>query len=169
LSVPDITLGRIQDYYHIGKLGCVFAMTAGVLSTVSGAFAQQVTPLLAALNGGNECNGASPPLCRQGDLGGFGSATVIFPTATVVCFGITVSGLSAKPILAHIHSGASGINGGSIVVPFIPPIGGNPGTSSACVSAAAATIAAIRADPAKFYVHVHTTAFPAGAIRGQLQ
>jgi CHRD domain len=91
-------------------------MTAGALSTVSGAFAQQVTPLLAALNGGNECNGASPPLCRQGDLGGFGSATVMFPTATVDCFGITVSGLSAQPILAHIHSGASGING-PIVVP----------------------------------------------------
>jgi CHRD domain len=150
------------------KLRCVFAMTAGALATVSGAFAQQVTPLFAVLNGGNQCNGASPPLCRQGDLGGFGSATVIFPTATVVCFGITVSGLSAKPILAHIHSGASGING-PIVVPFVPPFGGNPGTSSACVSAAAATIAAIRADPAKFYVNVHTTAFPAGAIRGQLQ
>jgi hypothetical protein len=153
------------------KLGCVFAMTAGALAGASGAFAQQVTPLFAVLNGGNECNGASPPLCRHGDLGGFGSAKVIFPAATVVCFGITVSGLSTTPILAHIHSGASGING-PIVVPLIPPFRGNPGTSSACVSAAAATIAAIRADPAKFskfYVNVHTTAFPAGAIRGQLQ
>jgi hypothetical protein len=150
------------------KLGCVFAMTAGVLAAASGAFAQEVTPLFAVLNGGNECNGASPPLCRQGDLGGFGSATVIFPAAAVVCFGITVSGLSAQPIAAHIHSGASGING-PIVIPLVPPSRPNPGTSSGCVSAAVATILAIRADPAKFYVNVHTTAFRAGAIRGQLQ
>jgi CHRD domain len=146
------------------KLRCVFAMTAGVLVTVSGAFAQQVTPLFAVLNGGNECNGASPPLCRQGDLGGFELRDGHLP----VCFGITVSGLSAQPIAAHIHSGASGING-MIVVPLLPPVHPNPGTISACVSAAAATIAAIRADPATFYVNVHTTAFPDGAIRGQLQ
>jgi hypothetical protein len=150
------------------NLTYIFAMTAGALATASGAFAQQITPLFAVLNGANECNGASPPLCRQGDLGGFGSATVIFPTATVVCFGITVSGLSAQPIAAHIHSGESGING-LIVVPLVPPFHPNPGTSSACVSALAATITAIRADPAKFYVNVHTTAFPAGAIREQLQ
>jgi CHRD domain len=61
---------------------------------------------------------ARRPLFR-GDLGGFGSAMVIFPTATVVCFGIAVSGLSAQPTAAHIHSGASGING-PIVVPHPP-------------------------------------------------
>ncbi len=157
------------------KLACVVAMTAGMLVISSSAFAQQATtPLFAVLNGGNEC--ASPPapaVCRRGDLNGFGAATVIFPNANTVCFGIVVGGLGSRVILAHIHSGTSGING-PIVIPFIPtpippPASGNPGASSGCVPGARATISAIRADPTKFYVNVHTIGFPAGAIRGQLQ
>ena len=154
------------------KVACVFAVTAGMLVISSSTFAQQATPLFAVLNGGNECNNSSPPDCRQGDLHGFGSATVIFPTATSVCFGIVVSGLGTRIIAAHIHSNTSGINGPIVIFfipPTTPPATGNPGAFSNCVPGAAATISAIRADPTKFYVNVHTTAFPAGAIRGQLQ
>jgi hypothetical protein len=151
------------------KLACVVAMTVGMLVISSSAFAQQATPLFAVLNGGNECNGASPPVCRQGNLFGFGSATIIFPTATSICFGIVVNGIVSPPTLAHIHSGTSGING-PIVIPLTPPVTGNPGASSGCVSpVAAATILAIRADPTKFYVNVHNKPFPAGTMRGQLQ
>ena len=138
------------------KWACVFAVTAGMLVISSSGFAQQATPLFAVLNGGNQCNGASPDVCRLGDLGGFGSATIIFPTATSVCFGIVVGGLGGTPTLAHIQSGTSGIIG-PIVIFLTPPATGNPGASSGCVSpVAAATILAIRADPTKFYVHVHT-------------
>ena len=83
------------------KLACVVAMTAGMFVISTSAFAQQATPLFAVLNGSNECNGASPPKCRHGDLNGFGSATIIFPTATTVCFGIVVGGLGSPVILAH--------------------------------------------------------------------
>ena len=152
------------------KVTCVLTVMGGMLAAASSAFAQQATPLFAVLNGGNECNFASPPVCRKGDLTGFGSATIIFPTATSVCFGIVVGGLAAKPTALHIHSGTSGING-PVVVVLTPPATGNPGASSACVGVLATTISAIRADPTKFYVDVHTTTFPvgAGAIRGQLQ
>ena len=134
----------------------------------SGAFAQGA-PLFAVLNGGNECNGASPPLCRQGDLDAFGSATIILVSPNVVCFGIVVDNL-AGATAAHIHSGVSEVNGG-IVVPLTPPAApaaGNPGASSGCIAVAVATIAAIRADPTRFYVNVHNGAFINGAIRGQL-
>jgi hypothetical protein len=152
------------------KLACILAMTAGMLVISSSTFAQEATPLFAVLDGGNQCNGASPDVCRLGDLRGFGSATIIFPTATSVCFGIVVGGLSGTPTLAHIQRGASGIVGPIVISPFTPPATGNPGASSGCVSPVeAATILAIRANPTKFYVHVHTTAFPAGALRGQLQ
>jgi hypothetical protein len=46
----------------------------------------------------------------RSDPNGFGSATIIFPTATSVCFGIVVHNIGG-PTAAHIHSGASGING----------------------------------------------------------
>ncbi len=42
------------------------------------------------------------------------------------------------------------------------------GVSFGCVSASADVIAAIRANPSNYYVNVHTTDFPDGAIRGQL-
>jgi hypothetical protein len=136
----------------------------------TGASAQGV-PLFAVLNGGNECDGANPPLCRQGDLDAYGSATLIFPNTdpTRVCFGIVADNL-AGATAAHIHRGVAGINGG-IVVTLVPPnapAGGNPGASSGCVVAGAALLAAIRANPSLFYINVHNAAFPDGAIRGQL-
>jgi len=154
------------------KLTCVLTVIGGMLAPASSAFAQafgvQATTLFAVLNGGNECNGASPPVCRQGDPNGFGSATIIFPTATSICFAITVSGLAGTPNAAHIHFGPPGIN--SIpIVPLTAPTTGNPGTSSGCVTSAANLIAGIRFDPREWYVNVHTNIFPAGAIRGQLQ
>ena len=151
------------------KLACVVAMTAGMLVISTSAFAQQATPLFAVLNGGNECNGASPPVCRQGNLFGFGSATIIFPTATSICFGIVVNGIASPPTAAHIHSGTSGING-PVVVVLTPPATGNPGASSACISGVLATVISdILAAPTNFFVEVHTTTFPGSALRGQLQ
>jgi hypothetical protein len=147
----------------------VSAMLAGLTIFGSTGASAQGVPLFAVLNGGNECNGAAPPLCRAGDLDAFGSATLIFPTATQVCFAILVDNL-AGATLAHIHSAVTGING-PIVVTLTPPSapsGGNPGASAGCVNAAAATITAIKATPTNFYINVHNTQFGGGAVRGQL-
>jgi hypothetical protein len=59
------------------KLACILAMTAGMLVISSSTFAQEATPLFTVLDGGNQCNGASPDVCRLGDLRGFGSATIV--------------------------------------------------------------------------------------------
>jgi hypothetical protein len=40
--------------------------------------------------------------------------------------------------------------------------------SGGCVSAARDLIKTIRMNPSNYYVNVHTTDFPDGAIRGQL-
>jgi hypothetical protein len=53
---------------------------------------------------------------------------------------------------------------GPIVVDFVAP---NP-TSQACTTVALALAAEIKANPAGFYVNVHTGDFPGGAVRGQL-
>ena len=108
-------------------LACaIIVATAALISSTT--VHAQGTPLFAVLNGGNECNGGSPPLCRNGDLDAHGSATIIFPTTTSLCFAILVDNL-AGATAAHIHRGVTGVNGG-IVVNLAPPSapgGGNTG------------------------------------------
>jgi hypothetical protein len=121
--------------------------------------------LFADLNGRNELD----PKTLQpgaGDPDGFGSASVTFDDGQL-CFGITVGNLD-KPVAAHIHRGRKFENG-PVVVPLTPPTDGDPGTSSCCVSVAPDLAAAIQADPRAYYVNVHTSAFPDGAVRGQLK
>ena len=101
-----------------------------------------------------------------GDPDGFGSASFTFD-GDRVCFGITVANLDA-PVMAHIHRGGRSVNG-PVVVPLTQPATGDPGASSGCVAIDVALAAEIQANPRGFYANVHTTAFPSGAVRGQLK
>ena len=58
---------------------------------------------------------------------------------------------------AHIHSGGRGENG-DIVVALTPPETG--GTSSGCVTVDPNQLAAIATLPDRYYVNIHTSAFP---------
>ena len=101
-----------------------------------------------------------------GDVDGVGAATVAVRNASV-CVTISVTGVELPAAAAHIHDAPAGVNG-PIVVPLAPP--GADGRSDACVEDVdPSVLAALDADPTRFYVNVHTTAFPGGAVRGQLQ
>jgi CHRD domain len=101
-----------------------------------------------------------------GDPVGTGTATVRLRAGQgQVCFSFDVQNISLPAVGAHIHRGAAGASG-PIVVGLVAP--GSSGASRGCVAASRATVAAILASPAQFYVNVHTTDFQAGAIRGQL-
>jgi len=80
-----------------------------------------------------------------------------------------LDGFSVPLLLAtHIHVGGAGVNG-PIVVPlfdYSPPKTWTLFTG--CVRATPATLTAILRAPAAYYGNVHTTQYPAGAIRGQL-
>ena len=78
-----------------------------------------------------------------------------------ICYAITASNLDAITG-GHIHRAAAG-SFGDIVVHLFGSTFGDP-----CVDVAKALVKEIRRNPSAFYVNVHTTAFPAGAIRGQL-
>jgi hypothetical protein len=101
----------------------------------------------------------------DGDEDGSGTATItIDPDTGEVCYDLSVDGIGPATA-SHIHVGAEG-ESGDVVVPL--DADGFDGTSSACVDASDADLDAIIADPAGYYVNIHTEEFPAGAIRGQL-
>lgn len=113
------------------------------------AFAQSFS---ATLSGANEV--------PSGDTDGIGFAVVTIE-GTTLRYNVFTQNIGA-PTLAHIHRGVAGANG-SPVVDF------NVGMLTNGTATIATTLASeIAANPAAFYVNVHTAEFPGGAVRGQL-
>lgn len=102
----------------------------------------------------------------EGDPDGKASGTVtIDPAKGTVCADIEYHRL-APATMAHVHAGARGKAGPPVVT---LPVDDGDGVVKGCAKAAPDAIAAILADPAGYYVNVHTTELPKGAIRGQLK
>jgi len=116
---------------------------------------------------------------------GKGTAVITIHTDTnTVDFNFSMSGFpnNTTVILAHIHPGAAGVNGGALIgvtglaatTPLILTNGSGTfsvtGVSAQTANNSAATnIANILAAPQNFYFNVHTTLNPGGVMRGQLQ
>ena len=83
-----------------------------------------------------------------------------------ICWKLTVTGL-ADVTAAHIHYG-TGPNATQIAVPLALPTPFT-GTATGCADAARALVKQILVKPGNFYVNVHTTTYPAGAISGILK
>jgi hypothetical protein len=122
------------------------------------------TTLFATLLGRNEIG--TDGKRRAGNLDGQGGATVV-TTDTQLCFGVAIRGI-ATPNAMHVHRGRPNTNG-DIVVPLDPfPTTGDPGASGGCVTVASGLLQEITKHPNRFYVNIHTSDFPNGALRGQL-
>jgi CHRD domain/IPTL-CTERM motif len=113
------------------------------------------TTLRANLFGSNEV----PPV----DIAGNGTATVLLGSG-MIAYGLNLNNITNVQA-AHIHRGAAGANG-PVLIDFAPSFVGNVATGVFATSAQ--NIADITANPAGFYVNVHTAGFPTGAVRGQL-
>ncbi|RHW18145.1 CHRD domain-containing protein [Sphingomonas gilva] len=99
-----------------------------------------------------------------GDPDGTGTAKVTADATTdTVCVDIGVRAIS-RPTAAHIHRGRRG-EAGPPVLTLPAPVNG---AAKQCLRVEKALAAAIIADPAGYYVNIHTADYPAGAIRGQL-
>lgn len=84
-----------------------------------------------------------------------------------LCYTLSVTGLSAAPVAAHVHISERNVPG-PVVVPLMTP----PAATSevtACATADPALLADIDADGKDYYVNVHTPLNPAGEVRGQLR
>jgi len=101
-----------------------------------------------------------------GDPDGSGTATITLNHGQgTVCWEINVSGIILPAIAAHIHE-APVTDPGPVVVPLSAPDAN--GFSSGCISVDREEIKEIIQHPEDYYVNVHTTDLPAGALRGQL-
>jgi hypothetical protein len=137
----------------------ILLLGLALVFATSTAFAASTRTFTTTLTGAAEVPG-------PGDPDGSGVAKIrLNPGDGEVCFKLSVSDIVLPTIGAHIHVGTEDV-AGPVVVGLTPP--DESGTSSGCVSADPALIRAIGQNPAGYYVNVHTTDFPAGAVRGQL-
>ena len=116
--------------------------------------------LKAALNPADEVPG-------PGAKDGVG-AGLVDVAGTKVCSDLKVT-MGEKPTKAHIHQGAKGTSG-PVVVDLMPSFtaGEAAYTSKTCVEAPAEKAADLIANPAGYYLNVHSDGHPDGAMRGQL-
>ena len=115
------------------------------------------TPLIATLDGKAEVPG-------PGDANGTGEFSGWFdPAMGRICYTLGVASLT-NPTMSHIHRGAAQVAGPPVVVLANPA----QNIADTCQPVAPALVSEIVANPAGFYVNVHTKEHPSGAIRAQL-
>ena len=115
------------------------------------------TPLMAMLDGASEVPG-------PGDPDGTGTVYMTLNQGQgTITYELMVENIDAS-IGAHIHIGNSTV-AGPVVVALAPPVNG---MSSGTIEVDPELIKAIRKNPGDYYVNVHTSTYPAGAVRGQL-
>ena len=137
----------------------VFALAPALAAcaTVADHTTRTGTPLIATLDGKAEVPG-------PGDANGNGEFSGWFdPAMGRICYTLGVGSL-ASPTMAHIHRGAAQVAGPPVVVLANPA----QNIADTCQPVAPELINEIVANPAGFYVNVHTKEHPGGAIRAQL-
>jgi hypothetical protein len=100
-----------------------------------------------------------------GDDDGAGTALLtITPGSTELCYELDVVNVD-DIVAAHVHEGREGI-AGPIAVTLDPP---TSGSSEGCVETSTSIVEGLADGSREFYVNVHSTELPDGAVRGQVE
>ncbi len=133
------------------------------------------TTAIAAANGGRplatDLSGAEEVPAGIGDPDGTGTAELTLNAGQEeVCYELTWENLDGTVQRAHIHEAPAGVNGGITVSLFEGQSFSGTGSAEGCDlgNATREEIERILQDPSGFYVNIHDTVRPGGAIRGQL-
>ena len=101
-----------------------------------------------------------------GDPDGSGTARITLnPGTGQVCWEIHVTGITLPASAAHIHEAPVGV-AGPVDVPLSAPDA--DGFASGCTTVDREEVLEIIQHPEEYYVNVHNSDYPAGALRGQL-
>ena len=146
---------------RLTSLSLALVMAAlGVVMLAGTVAANHFGTFTTGLSGAEEAPG-------PGDPNGKGSVTLDVYNAGLVCYTLKFQGIET-PTMAHIHVGDAGV-AGPVVVDLRIDLATQSGNRLAyCANATEEVAAAIRANPADYYVNVHNATYPGGAIRGQL-
>jgi hypothetical protein len=142
--------------------GVAIAWTAPILTSVRVPAYAQVSPgcqLRASMDGAQE----TPPNASPGT----GTAIFTRTAPNQLSYTYDYQNLVSPLTASHIHEAPPGTPG-SIVIPLSIGAGGTSGTVSDTATADPALLDRICANPAGFYINLHTDTFPGGEIRGQL-
>lgn len=132
----------------IGTLACTSAALAAPEKATG-------VTLMASLSGSTEV--PSP-----GDADGAGAFNARLNVGQgQLCYTLTSSKIGTLT-MAHIHAGASGVAG-----PPVATLQANA-PSQTCMTIDKDVAQKLVSEPDKYYVNIHTSDFPGGAIRGQL-
>ncbi len=136
-------------------------LAAAALALGSAALAQpddSGRKISATLNGASEAPGL-------GDPDGTGTFTArINPGQGEICYELVVSNIAAATA-AHIHEAPPGSPGGVVLGLTAPALG----STTECKAISRELAMEIIQKPQDYYVNVHNTSFPPGAVRGQLK
>jgi predicted aconitase with swiveling domain len=139
----------------------------GAVMTAGGALADaKMATFTIQLSGAAEVCPTAPGTCGGP---GIGTATIeIDRNARTLCYAITTQNVALPLLAAHIHVGAVG-QAGPVVVPlFTQPVNAATVPRTCLTGLDKNLLKAIIRNPQNYYVNVHNTPFPNGAVRGQL-
>jgi hypothetical protein len=104
----------------------------------------------------------------SGDPDGTGTALITINRGLgTVCWETSVANITLPATASHIHKAEVGVRG-PIVISLSPP--GTTGHATGCASDIDRDLLRdILQNPASYYVNVHTSDYPASAIRAQMQ
>ena len=145
---------------QIFMIAAVLILSLGLMAVILPGAEQGGRILTADLTGAAEVPG-------PGDPDGSGTAIITLnPGLEMVCWEINVSNITLPAAAAHIHEGPAGV-AGPVDVALSPPDAS--GHSSGCTSVDRDEMLEILQEVDEYYVNVHTSDYPAGAVRGQLE
>jgi hypothetical protein len=148
----------------LATVGLIASLGAGAAA----AAAPQATEVYRlSLTGDQEATAtcAPPAVCGDPDASGE-MILIVNPNNDTVCFLTRWRNIDGTVVAAHIHNGVAGVPAGVVVPLFAGQFAGTDKLRG-CVAGNSWTDD-INANPAGFYVNIHSTTFPAGAIRAQL-
>lgn len=154
----------------------VLALLATALGvTAVGAESQRALAVRLHMSGDQEVTAtcAPPDVCGDPDATGIAWIQIV-PALDRVCFRLSWQSIDGSVWGAHIHGRISDADPAPVRVPLFmrdptdpsTHFAGTDSTSGCTTSAAWADV--IAADRGDFYVNVHSTVFPGGAVRAEL-